>query len=105
MELISLEEKGNRLETHFTRRPRPLSHSISTEPLVLETSSPSEVLEAPRNIIAASNLGQNDTDQYFHGWKLFIIITSLCLGTFLVALDVSIIGVAIPRITTDFHAL
>ena len=43
--------------------------------------------------------------QYLHGWKLAVIIVSLCFGTFLVALDVAIIGVAIPKITTDFHRL
>ena len=37
--------------------------------------------------------------------RLFIVIGSLYLGTFLVALDTTIIGTAIPAITTDFHAL
>lgn len=37
--------------------------------------------------------------------KLFIIIGSLYLGTFLVALDTTIIGTAVPAITAEFHAL
>ena len=36
---------------------------------------------------------------------LFIVIGSLYLGTFLVALDTTIIGTAVPAITTEFHAL
>ena len=39
------------------------------------------------------------------GWRLAIIITSLCLGTLLVAIDTSIIAVAIPKITTVFDSL
>ncbi|KAI0395153.1 MFS general substrate transporter [Xylariaceae sp. FL0594] len=38
-------------------------------------------------------------------WRLGIVITSLCLGIFLLGLDQNIIGVAIPRITTDFKSL
>lgn len=38
-------------------------------------------------------------------WKLIVIIGSLCLGVFLYGLDVNIVGVAIPRITTDFGSL
>jgi len=36
---------------------------------------------------------------------LFIVIGSLYLGNFLVAIDTIIIGIAILAITTDFHAL
>ena len=42
---------------------------------------------------------------YLSSWKLGIVIASLCLGTFLIALDVNIIGVAVPKITTTFHSL
>lgn len=43
--------------------------------------------------------------QYTEGWRLAIVIGSLCLGTLLVALDTTIIFVAIPRISTTFHSL
>lgn len=36
---------------------------------------------------------------------LFIVLGSLYLGTFLVALDTTIINTALPAITTQFHAL
>ena len=45
------------------------------------------------------------TTQYLTGFKLLTILASLTLVTFLVLLDSSIIGTAIPRITTEFHSL
>ena len=44
-------------------------------------------------------------EQYPGGWRLTAILASLCLGTLLVAIDNTIIGVAIPKISTVFHAL
>jgi MFS family permease len=46
-----------------------------------------------------------DKTEYLHSWRLAIVITSLFLGQFLMALDVNIINVAIPEITTHFAAL
>lgn len=43
--------------------------------------------------------------QYPAGWRLAVIITSLCLGTLLIALDNTILTVAIPKITTVFNSL
>ncbi|KAI0006869.1 MFS general substrate transporter [Xylariaceae sp. FL0662B] len=43
--------------------------------------------------------------EYLRSWRLAIVIGSLCLGIFLLGLDMNIIGVAIPRITTDFKSL
>ncbi|GFN18103.1 MDR family MFS transporter [Aspergillus tubingensis] len=37
-------------------------------------------------------------------WRLAIVIVSLCCGTFLVALDTTIISVAVPSISTTFQA-
>jgi hypothetical protein len=42
---------------------------------------------------------------YPSGWKLTIIVVSLCFGTLLIAIDNTIIAVAIPEITTVFKAL
>ncbi|GAW25755.1 putative HC-toxin efflux carrier TOXA [Rosellinia necatrix] len=44
-------------------------------------------------------------DSRLLGWRLAVVIASLCLGIFLFGLDVNIIGVAIPRITTFFNSL
>lgn len=45
------------------------------------------------------------TDTYLYSWRLFVVIASLFLGQFLMALDVNIINVAIPEISTHFAAL
>lgn len=45
------------------------------------------------------------TDLFPTGWRLFIIIFPLCIGTLLVAVDNTIIAVAIPEISTVFQAL
>lgn len=37
-------------------------------------------------------------------WRLLVVISSLCFGTFLVALDTTIISVAVPSIATYFQA-
>ena len=42
---------------------------------------------------------------YPEGWKLAAILTSLCIGTLLIAIDNTIIGVALPEISTVFDAL
>lgn len=43
--------------------------------------------------------------QYLSGWRLAMVIMSLYLGTFVMALDTNIIGVAVPKISSEFQAL
>ena len=45
------------------------------------------------------------TSDYPHGVKLAFIIVALVLSIFLVALDMTIVATAIPRITDEFHSL
>jgi hypothetical protein len=45
-----------------------------------------------------------ETSPCLEGWKLGIVIAALFWGSFLIALDTSILNVAIPRISTDFQA-
>ncbi|KAI3326360.1 major facilitator superfamily domain-containing protein [Xylariaceae sp. AK1471] len=50
--------------------------------------------------------GLGDGSQYLPmGFRLYSITAALMLGVFCVALDNNIIGVAIPRITDEFHSL
>ena len=44
-------------------------------------------------------------EPYQTGWRLALIIFPLCLGTLLVAIDNTIIAVAIPKISSTFKAL
>ncbi|ORY17076.1 major facilitator superfamily domain-containing protein [Clohesyomyces aquaticus] len=52
------------------------------------------------------NLEEKDKSEseYLQSWRLFIVIASLCLGTLLVAIDTTIVAVAIPTISTYFQA-
>jgi MFS family permease len=58
-----------------------------------------------------SNLDQKTTDDatteadYPSGMKLALIILALALSIFLMALDLTIIATAIPKITSEFHGL
>lgn len=74
---------------------------------VPEQTIPShETLE--KNIATDGNPGDSTVDLskgFLHGIPLFVVTVSLCLGTFLIALDVNIIGVAVPRIATAFKSL
>ena len=45
------------------------------------------------------------TSDFPHGFKLAFIIVALVLSIFLVALDMTIVATAIPRITDEFHSL
>ena len=51
------------------------------------------------------DLSRIDTADYPHAFKLFFIIVALVLSIFLVALDMTIVATAIPRITDEFHSL
>ncbi|KAK8026497.1 major facilitator superfamily domain-containing protein [Apiospora marii] len=54
---------------------------------------------------AATAHPEQGQDVYLRSWRLAVVITSLCFGILLLGLDMNIIGVAIPRITTDFRSL
>ena len=46
-----------------------------------------------------------DADGYLTSWRLAAVVSSLYLGTLLVAIDTTIISVAVPKISTVFKAL
>jgi hypothetical protein len=54
---------------------------------------------------AARNEGTTAAPEYPKAWKLFVIVAALCLAVFLVALDQTIVAVAVPKITDHFHSL
>ncbi|KAI4244003.1 MAG: hypothetical protein L6R40_003214 [Gallowayella cf. fulva] len=42
---------------------------------------------------------------FLSSWRLGLVITCLFFGAFLIALDTNIVGVAVPKISSDFNAL
>ena len=59
---------------------------------------------AEDNSMAAAQSSLTGTNQ-LASWRLVTVIGSLCLGVFLFGLDVNIVTVAIPHITTEFRSL
>ena len=58
--------------------------------------------------VADTGSGTSETlfpAHYPKGWRFIAIIVTLCLGTLLVAIDNTIIAVALPEISTVFKAL
>ncbi|KAF2867710.1 MFS multidrug transporter-like protein [Massariosphaeria phaeospora] len=51
------------------------------------------------------NRAADDDPSHLRSWRLGVVVTSLCLGVVLYGLDMNIIGVAIPVITTEFKSL
>lgn len=45
-----------------------------------------------------------ETPGYLRSWRLAVVIMSLCLGTLLVAIDTTIVAVAVPQISISFRA-
>lgn len=76
------------------------TNSINEQSAVLESDHSQSSTATPNNDATLA-----DSTQYPGGWRLAVIITSLCFGTLLVAIDNTIIGIAIPQISTEFDAL
>jgi hypothetical protein len=60
---------------------------------------------SPEKVDAIRNESAPATPEYPKAWKLFVIVAGLCLAVFLVALDQTIVAVAVPKITDHFHSL
>lgn len=52
-----------------------------------------------------TSLANIDTADYPTKLPLAMIVVALCLAVFLMALDMTIVATAIPRITDEFHSL
>ncbi|CCF38735.1 hypothetical protein CH063_00296, partial [Colletotrichum higginsianum] len=53
---------------------------------------------------AAGNTKQSGlASSELHGFKLYMVLIGVCFGAFVMALDVYVIGTAIPSITSDFQ--
>ena len=61
--------------------------------------------ESPSSHVDTTDRQLQDEDRYLKSWKLGLVAASLYLGTLLVAIDTTIISVAVPKISTVFKAL
>lgn len=98
----SLESKSAPNETQDqAHTPSPPTNTDTKPP-------PNE--KTPTEAIATSDdkdesAAPDDDSKYLSGFKLAILSVGLCLTTFVIALDNTIIATAIPKITTVFNSL
>lgn len=86
--------------------PAPLASSQNTSSSEIEKAKKEkDVIETTPIQEAAALEKMSDEPVYPTGAKLSIIVASLCLSVFLMALDNTIIATAIPKITDQFQAL
>ena len=71
--------------------------------LVADGPKPEE--PSAEGIERMETLSKIATSDYPHALKLTFIVVALVLSVFLVALDMTIVATAIPRITDEFHSL
>ncbi|KAL3440598.1 major facilitator superfamily-domain-containing protein [Aspergillus insuetus] len=68
-------------------------------------STGAAISESDETEIGKAEATTPPADEYIHGFRLAVLAASLMLGMFLVALDNTILGTAIPRITDEFQDL
>ncbi|VBB84787.1 Putative MFS toxin efflux pump [Podospora comata] len=69
--------------------------------------APSAIMKASGHTTTPTEsdaLSEDDESQYPHGLKLWLVLLSLCLAIFLVALDQTIIAPALGSITSEFDS-
>jgi hypothetical protein len=77
--------------------PAPSSSSPEVQPLSQQQQQPLS------SVPSEQTTSQNASHLTFT--RLLLVTTSLCLAAVLYGLDMNIIGVAVPVITTQFHSL
>jgi len=76
-----------------------------TGPAVANEANQDGVSTDKTEDVKAEEEAQDDGEKYPKGMPLVLIITSLCLAVFLVALDQTIIAPALGAITADYHSV
>lgn len=72
---------------------------------VTDSSPPSTPDSAPKDASTALEKVTSKVEEYPTGLKLFLLLLSIYLAVFLVALDRTIIATALPVITDHFHSI
>ncbi|KAB2573258.1 Efflux pump mlcE [Lasiodiplodia theobromae] len=77
----------------------------TTSTTEMDKSTPTSELDGTAEKLSMANSSESDDRDYITGPKLFLVLGSLTLVVFLILLDITILGTAIPEITTEFNAL
>lgn len=84
-------------ETREGKEPDRLAKSDGDAPLI-------QAIDEPQDEASALEKVTSHAEDYPQGLKLVLILLSIYLSIFLVALDRTIIATALPRITDHFHS-
>ncbi|KAF2470168.1 major facilitator superfamily transporter [Lindgomyces ingoldianus] len=91
----------NNKDAAVEKAPRPTDTTIENPEAITEPSASTiSELKDPD-----SETPKEDTTEYPTGVKLYTIVACLFAPVFLVALDRTIIGTAVPKITDEFHSI
>lgn len=82
-----------------------MSATRSSGAFIADSSIEVKIPETSKTLTEAMDHAVSTFHEYPSGLSLGCILLALALGTFLMALDTTIITVAIPEITTRFNAL
>jgi len=92
-------------EISTTVDPEKLSTAIDNGSAPVSAPPKGEAQQDSTDLALTKTLSKIDTADFPHGLRLGMIIVALILSVFLVALDLTIVATAIPRITDQFHSL
>lgn len=99
---------GDRPATLGTTTLSPPTNRNSAYLSGSSTATPSIIDAEKKGDIESGDEATAETttaDEYPHGAKLISIVVALVLSMFLIALDMTIVATAIPKITDEFHGL
>ncbi|PSN73106.1 MFS general substrate transporter [Corynespora cassiicola Philippines] len=99
------KEVGRRDVADEARASGSFDGNRSSSKLETGVKAVEEDVQAPKDGDDADNDEPEDESKYLSGFKLGILSLGLCLTTFVIALDNTIIATAIPKITTVFNSL
>jgi hypothetical protein len=91
---------------HSDEKPRDMSSQVSSQDHdSIAHNEPEKVPTHTDDNDTAEDLTRIATADYPKAYKLAMIVVALVLSIFLVALDMTIVATAIPKITDEFHSL
>jgi MFS family permease len=105
MKSLNGNEKVPELEDFQSFVSTPKTPRTPATPLTPASQDRIQLVASNSSLPAVVDKYGSETGRYLSGFQLISVLLSLTLGTFLVAIDISIVAVAIPKITTDFKAL
>jgi MFS family permease len=102
--LVADEKEQAPLQAQNDETNRSETPSLTEKPLDAAREGSSADVEGEKTL-ESSEHSDSEEPEYPSSWKLGLITTALCLSVFCMALDNTILAVAIPKITDQFQSL